>query len=144
MRVRSPWSISHKWRNLVSSGRMSCCFSLVLYLFCFVFIFVRSHGPLFNRSLFFDMHALRQPHVVTYQVITVCALFFLFLFLIFFVYLKISFFPSGLVLLPFSLCMENSSYVFPSQMVFFYLVTMGFFFLHHMWDFNQINQSIGF
>ena len=28
--------ISHKWRELVSSGRVSCCLSLALRLFCFV------------------------------------------------------------------------------------------------------------
>ena len=34
--VRSPELISHEWRELVSSGRMSCGLSLVLSLFRFV------------------------------------------------------------------------------------------------------------
>ena len=37
----------------------------------------------------------------------------------------------ALVFLPFSLCME-STYVFPLRMVFFYLVTTGWIFLHHL------------
>ena len=36
-----------------------------------------------------------------------------------------------------SLCTENTSYVFPFRMVFSYLVTMGWIFLHRL-----INQSV--
>ena len=39
-----------------------------------------------------------------------------------------SFFPSILVPLPFSLCMESTPYVFAFRMVFFYLVTTGWIF----------------
>ena len=46
----------------------------------------------------------------------------------FFVCLEMSLFPSILVLLPFSLCLERTSYVFPSRMVFFYLATTGWIF----------------
>ena len=34
-------------------------------------------------------------------------------------------FPSSFEPLPFALCMESTSYVFPFRMVFFYLVTTG-------------------
>ena len=37
--VRSPLLISHVWRALVSSGRMSCCPYLVYHLFCLFCLF---------------------------------------------------------------------------------------------------------
>ena len=44
----------------------------------------------------------------------------------------------------FSLCMESTSYVFPLRMVFFYLVTTGWIFLHQSAyvRIQSINQSI--
>ena len=46
-----------------------------------------------------------------------------------FVSLEVSLFPSIFVPLPFFLCMESTSYVFPLRMVLFYLVTTGWIFL---------------
>ena len=47
-----------------------------------------------------------------------------------FIYLEMSLFPRFLLYhsLPFSLCMESTSYIFPFRMVFFYLVTTGWIF----------------
>ena len=48
-----------------------------------------------------------------------------------FVYLEISLFPSVcFVPLPFSLCMESTSYVFPFRMLLFYLGTTDWIILH--------------
>ena len=62
--------ISHKWRELVSSGRLVCVCHVVFsgmtfVVFCFVFFFMLSLKPrLFVQSFFvFDMHASRQPDV---------------------------------------------------------------------------------
>ena len=54
---------------------------------------------------------------------TVSASFFVFVSLLFFFFSKMTLFPSMFVSLPFSLCMESTSYVFSFRVVFFYLVT---------------------
>ena len=112
---------------------MSSHLSLVLRLFCFVFVFVFLcfhwiRDPSINRSSFFDMHAPRQPHAVTCQM---SASFFLFLFLLFFISLEMSLFPSIFVPLPFPLCMERTSYVLPSLDGVFLPCDHGLDFLHH-------------
>ena len=105
---------------------MQCRLSLVLPLFCFVsflsFVFLISLKPRPFVQSFFDMHAPRQSHAVTNCLRTFC--FYLFLFF-FFSSLETSLFPSIFVPLPFSLCMESTSYLSPFRMVFFYLVTTG-------------------
>ena len=52
-----------------------------------------------------------------------------------------SLFPSVFVPLPFSLCMESTSYVFPYRLVFFYLVTTDWILGISFCD-SSINQSI--
>ena len=103
----------HKWRDLVSSGRLVCrCHVIFLWrcdcFVCFVFVFVLSQkrGPSFNRFSFFDMQASQKPDVV----------------------LPFHLFgdkPVFFVPLPFSLCMESTSHVSPFRVVFFYLGTTG-------------------
>ena len=68
----------------------------------FLFAFHWSRDPSVNRSSFFDMHAPRQPHTVTYQLSDMWL------------------FPS--ILVPFLSYWygESTSYVFPFRMVFFY------------------------
>ena len=121
---------------------------LVLPLFCFVlfrfrlFAFTEAAAlPSFGRSSFFDMHAPRQPHTVSYLT-TVCVLFRFCFFLFSFLWrlMMSGFFPSGFV--PFTvtsfLCMESTSYVFSFLMtVLFYRVTTGWIFLCE----NSINHS---
>ena len=68
---------------------------------------------------------------------TTCVLFVLFLLLP----LEMSLFPSNFVPLPFSLCMESTSYVFPFRMVFFYLVTTGWIFYISLLRDNSINST---
>ena len=46
-----------------------------------------------------------------------------------------SFFPNILVPVPFSLCMESTSYISPFRIVFFYFVTTG-------WIFNIISAYV--
>ena len=59
--VRSPLLTSHKWRELVSSGRLVCrchgIFSLVLRLLCFASFFVSMPRPFVQSS--FEMQAFR-------------------------------------------------------------------------------------
>ena len=99
---------SHKWRELVSSRRMSCCLSLVLHLFCFVSLPLPTSFFSFFRCFFLGDVAFSG--------------YFYF------------FTP-----LPFSLCMESTSYVFPFWVVFFYLVTTGGIFDISLCE-NLINQ----
>ena len=60
--------------------------------------------------------------------------FFLFLW-------RCRFFPSIFVQLPFSLCVESTSYVFPFRIMFFYLETAGWIFDISLCE-NSFNQSI--
>ena len=63
--VRSPLLTSHKWRELVFSGRLVCrCHGVFLccvifVLFCFVFVFMLSLKPRPFVQSFFDMQAPR-------------------------------------------------------------------------------------
>ena len=59
----------------------------------------------------------------------------------FFLFLEMSLFQSICVSLPFSLCMESTSYVFPFRVVFFYLVTTGWIFFINSSE-NSIDQSL--
>ena len=60
-----------------------------------------------------------------------------------FVYLEMSLFPSTFVPWPLSLCMESTSYFFSFRIVFFYLVTSSWIFLHQLiiMRIQSINQS---
>ena len=53
----------HMWRELVSSGRMSCCLSLFFFWSFFGLFFLSKLRPFVQSSL--DMLALRRPHTVT-------------------------------------------------------------------------------
>ena len=92
--VHSPLLTSHKWRELVSSGRLVCrCHmtslsGVTFVLFCFVFVFMLSLKPRPFVQSSFDMQAPRQPHVF-------CFVFLLFIwryrfFRVFFVPLPLS------------------------------------------------------
>ena len=134
MLVRSPLLTSHKWRELVSSGSLVCryhddflwCY-VCFVLFCFCFYA-------------FEAAALRL-------IVLRCAgapiagrvSFFLFPF----VYWRCRFFRVALfVLLPFSLCIESTSYVLSFRMVFFYLVTTALIVGISLLCENSTNQSI--
>ena len=101
----------------------------MLRLFCFAsfssLCFHRSRGPSFNRS-----SICRPPDSRT------C--FFLFSFLIIW---RCRFFRVFFVPLPFSLCMESTSHVFPFRIVFFYLVATSWIFDISLCE-NSINHSI--
>ena len=96
-------------------SRMSCFYfsgnTFLMFFLCFIFVF-------FILSLklrpfvqpFFDMHAARQPHLVTSQ-----------LYASFFVSLEMSLFPSFFVPLPFFLCMNSMLYASPPGGCFFTL-----------------------
>ena len=136
MLVRSPLLTSHKWRELVSSGRLVCrCHDVFLWCYlCFVLLRFRLYA-------FVEAAALRSI-VLRYSGAPIATrVFFLFIF----VYLEMSLFPSiFFVPLPFSLCtcMESTSYVLSFRMVFFYLVTTGWTFDIISLCENSINQSI--
>ena len=82
--------------------------------FCFVFVFMLSLKPRPFVQSSFDMATPIATHVS----------FFFFLSFIW----RCRFFRVFFVPLPFSLCMESTSYVLSFRMVFFYLVTTGWIF----------------
>ena len=69
------------------------------------------------------------------------ATFFLSVSSFFYFFGDVAFFLYCLVPLPFALCMESTSYVFPVRMAFFYLATTGWIFDISLCE-NSINQSI--
>ena len=102
MLVRSPLLISHKWRELVSSGRFVCrchdTFSLMLHLFCFAS---------FSRPYAFVEAAALRSIVLRYAGVPIATRVSFFLFFPFFVYLEMSLFPSFFCTISaFSLCGE--------------------------------------
>ena len=100
--------------------QMSCRISLVLRLFCFVFVFILSLKPRpFVQSFFDNMQAPRQPHV--------------FLFYFFpFVSLDLSLFPSIFCAIAvFSLCVDCAVRFFLPGGVFLPFTT-GWIFLHQL------------
>ena len=131
MLVRSPLLTSHKWRELVFSGRLVCrCHYVFLWCYiCFVLLRFRLHA-------FVEAAALRS-FVLRYAdaPIATCVSFSLL-----FVW-RCHFFGVFFVPLPFSLYMESTPYVLSFQMVFFYLMTTGWVFDISLCE-NSINQSI--
>ena len=110
--VRSPLLTSHKWRELVSSGRLICrCHDVVLWCYiCFVLLcFV------FRLYAFVEAAALRSI-VLRYAgaPIATRVSFFSFFFFGYVAFSEYFFVP-----LSFSLCMESTSYVLSFRMVFF-------------------------
>ena len=77
---------------------------------------------------------------VTRSYLTSACVLFRFIYL-FFVSLEISLFPSTFVPLPYSLCMESTSYVFLFRMIFL-PCGHGLDFCHLMWDFSQSMNRI--
>ena len=112
--VRSPQWTSHKWCELVSSGRLVCrChISLLCYGFFFALflLLLLSLKPRFFIQPFFVLRSACVP--------TVIRLSFFFLF-----FLDMSLFPIIFVPLPLYLCMESTSHAFSFRVMFFYLVT---------------------
>ena len=95
---------------------------------------------MFDRSSFFKMHTLRQPHAVT--LVSLSASFSVFVSSFFWFFGDtVSLFPCIFVPLPFSPCMESTSYryVFSFRMMFFYLVTTGWIFDMRLCE-NSIKQ----
>ena len=115
MLVRSPLLTSHKWRELVPSGRLVCrCHDV--FLWCYVcFVLLR-----FRLYAFVEAAALRSI-VLRYAGAPIATRFFVF-------FWRRHFFRVFFVPFPLSLCMESTSYVLSFRMVFFYLVATGWIF----------------
>ena len=118
MLVCSPLLTSHKWRELVSSGRLVCrCHDV--YLWCYVcFVLLR-----FRLDVFVEAAALRSI-VLRYAGVPLATRFFPFLFIWRCRLFRVFFVPS----LPFSLCLESTSYVF----------------FHSEWCFSTLGPQAGF
>ena len=133
MLVRSPLLTSHKWRELVSSGRFVCrchvVFCLVLRLFCF--------ASFFRLYDLVEAAALRSI-VLRYAGVSIATHVSIF-FIHFFIW-RCRFFR---VFFPLSLCMDYRvrRTFFPSGWRFFYRVTTGWIFYTSLCE-KSINQSI--
>ena len=93
----------------------------------------------FYFSLLLRENSINQLTATTHTDTTCFYLFFL----LFFFSLRMTFFPSIFVSLPFSLlCIESTSYVFPFRMVFFYLVTTDWIFDIRLIIWENSNKSI--
>ena len=131
---------SHKWRKLVSSGRLVCrCSVVFLWRYvCFGFVSFAFTEAAALRSIV--LRYVRAPTAKHSYLTIVCVLFrfrfFLFL-------LEMLLFPGIFGSLPFSLCMESTSYVFPFRGWFFstLFVTTGWIFDINFCG-NSINDSI--
>ena len=120
--------------------QMSCCLSVVLRLFCFVLF----HFCLFasNRAAALRSIVLRYAcaPTATRSYLTSVWVIFCICLLFFFLLWRCRFFRVFLYhSLPFSLCMESTSYVFSFRMVFSYLVTTGWILDIRLCE-NSINQ----
>ena len=117
MLVRSPLLISHKWRELVSSGRLVCrCHVVFLWSYvCFVLL-------RFRLDAFVEAAALRSI-VLRYAGAPIATrVSFLF------IWTRRFFRVFVFVPLTLSLRMESTPCVLSFRMVFFYLVTAGWIF----------------
>ena len=130
MLVRSPLLTSHKWRELVPSGRLvDRCHDV--FLWCYVcFVLLR-----FRLYAFVEAAALRSI-VLRYAVASIGTprVFFCF-------FLDVAFSTIFLYHFRFLFVQESTSYVLSFRIVFFYLVTTGWIFDISLCD-NLINQSI--
>ena len=111
--VRSPLLTSHKWRELVSPGRLVA----------------------FNEAAALRSIVLRYAGA---PIVTRASFFFRFVYLEMSLFPEYFF-----ISLLFSLCMESTlyKYVFSFWMVFSYLVTAGWIFDISSWE-NSIDQSL--
>ena len=123
MLVRSPLLISHKWRELVSSGRLVCrCHDV--FLWCYTFVFV-----LFRLRLYAFVEAATLCSIVLRYAGAPIATTRLFIFYFGLLFGDVSFSEYFVFPLPaFSLCMESTPYVLSFWMVFSYLVTTDWIF----------------
>ena len=134
MLVSSSLLTNHKWRELVSLGRLVCRFHDV-FLWCYLcFVLLR-----FRLYAFVEAAALRSI-VLRYAGAPITPRVFLFSFCLFG---DVAFPEYFLVPLPFSLInsMESMSYVLSFRMVLFYLVTTGWIFYIRLCE-NSTNQPI--
>ena len=124
--VRSPLLTSHKWRELVSSGRLVCrCHDV--FLWCYLF--------------YAFVEAATLCSIVLRYAGAPIATRVLFLFFSFCLFGDVAF-SEYLTIAAFSLYdMESTSYVLFFRRVFFYLVTTGWTFYVSLCE-NSINQSI--
>ena len=137
MLVCSPLLTSHKWRELVSSGRLVCsrCHDVFLYCYYVSFLLLR-----FRLYALVEAAALRSI-VLRYAgapVDTYVSFFFSLLFIWTCRFFRVCFAP-----FPLSLCMDcrGPSYVLSFRMVFFYLVTTGWIFEIRAVCDNTINKK---
>ena len=110
--VRSPLLISHVWRALVSSGRMSCCL-IWCYVcsVCFIFVFFVFAEDAVLRSIVLRSSICMRSDSHTQLPLSASVLFYVFL------SLGILLFPSIFVplLVPLSLCNGECVCVFSSH-----------------------------
>ena len=131
MLVRSPLLTSHKWRELVSSGRLvSRCHDV--FLCCYLwFVLLR-----FRLYAFVEAAALRSI-VLRYAGVPLATRF-----PPLFVYLEMSLFPSIFCTIAvFSLFGEYVVRFLSFRMVFFYLGITGWIFDNNLSEHSTINQS---
>ena len=138
MLVRSPLLTSHKWRELVSSGRFVCRCHGVFFWWCYVcFVLLRFRLYAFVEAASLCSIVLRYAGV---PIVARVSFFFFFPHSSFGDVAFSDILRIYIFLVPFSLspCMESTSYVLPSGWCFFYLVTTGWIF-----DISYVrNQSI--
>ena len=133
MLVRLPLLTSHKWRELVPSGRLVCrCHDVFLWC-CLCFVLPRFCLYAFVEAAVLRSIVLRYAGVpfATYM----CIVFFLF------VYLEMSPFPS--IFCTIAVFSLNGKYVvlLLFRMVFFYIGTTGWIFDISLCENSTINQS---
>ena len=98
-------------------------------LFCFAVVFMISLKPRPFVQSSFDMQAPIATRVFSFILLVIW---------------RCRFFRVFFVPLPFSLCMESTSYVLSFRMVFFYLVTTGwiFYIISLLCEIQSINASL--
>ena len=136
--TRTPKLINRKWRDLVSSARMSRCLSLALRFFVFfvsfssVLLLIKGRGPSFSWSSIY-LHPGSNTQLPNN---CRCPLFFSFFFF------GDAAFSEYSVSLPLPLYMESTSYVLSFRMmVFFYLVTTGWILTSYLCE-NSIESRL--
>ena len=131
MLVRSPSLTSHKWRKLVSSGRLVCRCHDVFHWCYLSFVLLR-----FRLHAFVEAAALRS--IVLRCAVAPIATFFFLMFIWRCPFFRVFFVP----LLPLPLCMETSTpYNISFRMVFSYLVPTGRMFDIRLWE-NSIKIQL--
>ena len=134
--VRSPLLTSHKWRELVSSGRLGyrCHGVFVWYNVCFVLLRFRIYAFVEAATLLFN-----RPSICWRPDSHTC-FFFLFLFSLLFIW-RCRFFRVFFCTIP-ALCLESTSYSFLSNGLFLPSDHGAGFWTSAYVRIQSINQSI--